>query len=340
MLAVDPDGGLAIGVHITPTRVRSVLVNLAGTIVGQNARQLTSVAPEAAFPVIGDLVEEMRSLRPKGRHLGVGLAMPGPFDVETMSFVGPTTIEGWRGIPIRERLEEVTGLPGFIGMDAGAAALGERLYGAGRNLKDFFYLYFGIGLGGGTVQEGVLWRGAFGNAGEVGHLPLVPDGEACPCGSRGCLERYLSVEALSRRFAAAGLDFAPLPLDRLVDERHPVLMKWIGDVGPLLGRAVAAIENLLDPETMIVGGNVPPLLIEALIEAASPLPPSVSQRIGRTTPRVIRSEIGVDAALLGAAVLAISGALSPRFGFLFADAEGGGDPIVGRQQRRAYLKAV
>jgi predicted NBD/HSP70 family sugar kinase len=340
MLAINADGGLAIGLHLTPTRIRSVLVNLAGEIIGQTAKALPTHAPDTVFPIINDLVAEMRTLRPEGRQLGVGLAMPGPFGVETMSFVGPTTLEGWAGVPIKARLEEGTGLPAFIGMDAGAAALGERLYGAGRTLKDFFYLYFGVGLGGGTVQEGVLWRGAFGNAGEIGHLPLVPDGEACPCGSRGCLERYVSIDALGRRLAAAGIDLERHPLEALAADRHPALLAWIETAAPLLRRALASVENLLDPEATIIGGNVPAGFLDLLMAAMEPLLPSVGLRTGRTTPRLIRSETGRDSALLGAAVLAISGALSPRFGLLFAERADDGDPMVARPARRSYLKAV
>ena len=155
--------------------------------------------PRTVLGVIADLVKRSpnrsRAGRERGRMLGIGLAMPGPFDVEFMSFVGPTTLEGWQGVPIRERLAAMTGLPTFIEIDHAAAALGERLYGIGRNVRDFYYLYFGVGLGGCMVHDGAILRGGHGNAGEIGHLPLVPDGEPCPCGNRGCLERYLSLRS-------------------------------------------------------------------------------------------------------------------------------------------------
>jgi predicted NBD/HSP70 family sugar kinase len=338
-LAVDANGGLAIGLHLAPNRIRSVLVNLAGEIIGESARELPTLLPGKVFPIVGELIGEMRGLRPLGRHLGVGLAMPGPFGVESMSFVGPTTLEGWGGVPIEEKLEESARLPAFIGVDSGAAALGERLYGAGRRHKDFFYVFFGVGLGGGTVQDGVLWPGAFGNAGEIGHFPLVEGGEPCPCGGRGCLERYVSADALHRRLKSAGIDPASVSLTALEREHHPALEAWIEEAGPLLARAVAIVENLLDPEVVILGGSLPPPVIERLIRAAEPLPPSVSRRVGRRTPRLIRSEVGIDAALLGAAVLAISGVLSPRFGFLFADGDRSRDPIMARPER-PYLRAV
>jgi predicted NBD/HSP70 family sugar kinase len=316
-LTINPDGGHAIGVHVTPRGVDAALINLSGEIVSRRSRRLPRLSPKTAFSVIGDLVEAIGAQMPRGnkhgRMLGIGLAMPGPFDVESMSFVGPTTLEGWQGIPIRERLTEVTGLPAFIEMDHAAAALGERLYGAGRDLRDFYYLYFGVGLGGCMVQEGSILRGSHGNAGEIGHLPLRPDGEPCPCGNRGCLERYLSCEAMERRTQDIGLD------------------RWIVEAAPLLRSAIIAIENLFDPQTIMVGGIAPPEVLDRLLAAAEPLPHSVAERAGRTIPRVIRSAHGEDAVLRGAAALAVSGVLSPRFGVMFAGEDGPErDPMIAR----------
>jgi predicted NBD/HSP70 family sugar kinase len=340
MLAVDPHGGLAIGLQLTQTSLRSVVVNLAGEVINRGSRDLKTVDPDVVFALIRDLVDEIRGERPVRRHIGIGLAMPGPFNVEPMSFSGSTTIEGWRDVPIHALLQQSAGLPAFIGMDAGAAAIGERFYGAGREIRDFFYLYFGAGLGGGMVRDGQLWHGAFGNAGEIGHFPLVGGGEACPCGSRGCLERYLSLDALGRRCKAAGMDPVNCPLDALARQKHPIIETWLAETGPLLARAVVSIENLLDPEAVIIGGHIPPLLLDRLIAAAEPLPPSVSQRSARANPRIVRSQTGADAALLGAAVLAISGVLSPRMGRPFAK-EDGSDPIVARAaSQAARLPAV
>jgi predicted NBD/HSP70 family sugar kinase len=314
-LTINPSGGHAIGVHLTPRGVDVALINLSGEIVSRRSRKLPRVSPKTAFTVIGDLVEAIGAALPKGqkpgRMLGVGLAMPGPFDVESMSFVGPTTLEGWQGIPIRERLAEATGLPAFIEMDHAAAALGERLYGAGRDLRDFYYLYFGVGLGGCMVQEGAISRGSHGNAGEIGHLPLVPDGEPCPCGNRGCLERYLSCEAMDRRARDIGID------------------GWISETAPLLRNALAVIENLFDPQTIMLGGIAPQEVLDKLLAAAEPLSHSVAERAGRSIPRVIRSAHGEDAVLRGAAALAVSGVLSPRFGVMFAgEEEAEGDPMM------------
>lgn len=299
-LSINPDGAFAIGLCLTPRGLEAALVNLAGDIIERHNQKLRNPKPNAAFAAIAAAVQSLKDRNPGKRLIGAGLAMPGPFDVETMSFVGPTTLEGWKGISIEERLAEATGLPSFIEIDHAAAALGETLYGKGASHRDFFYVYFGVGLGGCMVIEGQPYRGRNRNAGEIGHLPMVPGGEKCPCGNQGCLERYLSLEARERKLPVMGE------------------AGWTAEAAPLLRNAIVMIENMFDPETIVLGGLLEREKIESLVKAAGPLGNSVSHRQGRQTPRLLISEAGPDAILRGAAALAISGVLSPRFGILFA----------------------
>src|SRR5690606_21417026 len=108
------------------------------------------------------------------RLLGVGVVMPGPFEVEGMSSVGPATLPGWSGVDAVALFSKATGVHVVIDNDARAAAVGERLYGAGRQIGTFCYLDFGVGLGLGVIQDGGALGGAYGNAGELGHVGLVP----------------------------------------------------------------------------------------------------------------------------------------------------------------------
>jgi predicted NBD/HSP70 family sugar kinase len=332
-LAINPEGGFAIGLHVTPIGVDAGLINLAGDIIVRRHRPIVPHDPDAAFGIFGELVSEMRAFRPEGRMLGIGMAMPGPRDVDSMSFVGPTTLEGWKGIPVRERLGEVAGLPAFLGVDLAAAALGDRLYGAGRAFRDFYYLYFGVGLGGAMVHDGAVLRGANGNAGEIGHLPLVPNGDLCPCGNRGCLERYVSLDALDRRLKACD---PAIGVEAAVTSGGAALDVWIEEAAPLLRSAIVTIENLFDPETIVIGGLAPDALLVRLLLAVQPLPHSIAERAGRTTPRITLSTDGQDAVLRGAAALAVSGVLSPRFGLLFASESERTerDPIMASGSRR------
>ncbi|MER8983204.1 MULTISPECIES: ROK family transcriptional regulator [unclassified Mesorhizobium] len=311
-LRINPDGGYAVGIHITPLGISAALINLSGDVIESIYREAPNATPDHAFELIGAMVVELTRLRAGGRVLGVGMALPGPFDVESMSFVGPTTMTGWKDVALRERLAASTGLPAFFETDMAAAAMGERLYGLGAQFSEYYYLYFGVGLGGVMVHDGSALRGAWGNAGEIGHIPVIPGGEACPCGNSGCLERYLSLEAL-RRWNGSEAD-------------------WVAEVAPIFHNAVAVIENLFDPETVILGGLASADLLEMLAGSAGGLHNSVSARKDRTTPRVVVARGGQHSVLRGAAALAVSGVLSPRFGQMFAaERERERDLLKGRE---------
>jgi predicted NBD/HSP70 family sugar kinase len=310
-LRINPEGGYAVGIHVTPLGINAALINLSGDVIESTYREAHNATPDHAFDLIGAMVLELTGLRPGGRILGIGMALPGPFGVESMSFIGPTTMTGWKDVALRERLEASTGLPAFFETDMAAAAMGERLYGLGAGYSEYYYLYFGVGLGGVMVHDGSALRGAWGNAGEIGHIPVVPVGEPCPCGNRGCLERYLSLEALRRRNISDA--------------------DWVDEVGPIFRNALTIIENLFDPETIILGGLASTDLLERLAGSVANLANSISARSDRTAPRVTVARGGQHAVLRGAAALAVSGVLSPRFGQIFtAERERGRDILQGR----------
>lgn len=295
-LVVNPDGGYACGVYVTPRGFEAGLINLAGELLDRRAFDAPQLSADAAFAAIAATVAELVAGRPQDRIIGIGMAMPGPFDIESMSFVGPTTMEGWRGVDVHARLTAAVPFPAFVAVDSAAAAQGELLYGIGERLRNFYYLYLGVGLGGCAIHDGQVVRGAWGNAGEVGHIPLIPDGAPCPCGNRGCLERYLSLEAHERRSAETGE------------------AAWLVEVAPVLRSAIVTIENLFDPETIVLGGLAPRALQERILALADDLPNSLAARRDRTTPRLVLSEIGADAVLRGAASLAVSQVFSPFSG--------------------------
>jgi DNA-binding transcriptional ArsR family regulator len=172
-LRINPEGGYAVGIHLTPLGIDAALINLSGDVIESTHREAPHATPDHAFDLIGAMVPELTALRPGGRVLGIGMALPGPFGVESMSFVGPTTMAGWKDVALPERLAASTGLPAFFETDMAAAAMGERLYGLGAGYSEYYYLYFGVGLGGVIVHDGAVMRGAWGNAGEIGHIPAA-----------------------------------------------------------------------------------------------------------------------------------------------------------------------
>jgi predicted NBD/HSP70 family sugar kinase len=150
-------------------------------------------------------------------------------------------------------------------------------------------------------------------------MPIIPDGDPCPCGNRGCLERYVSLEAFERWTSTMSED------------------DWVAEVAPILRSAIVTIENFFDPETIIIGGLAPKALQEKLAAATAPLPNSVAARANRNAERLMLSAAGHDAVLRGAAALAVSGTLSPRFGLMFKPevARRADDPIM-RKPNKAH----
>jgi predicted NBD/HSP70 family sugar kinase len=152
-------------------------------------------------------------------------------------------------------------------------------------------------------------RGAFGNAGEIGLIPVDPRGG----GANGPLERFASAHALRTRLASAGIAAGDVAaLDALFRRGEPALGRWIAEAANYLAPLVVMLENVLDPETIIFGGQLPDAVIDAIILALEPLPLSVATRRARSEPRVRRGQTGQLTAALGAAALPLFETVTPR----------------------------
>jgi len=313
-LAVNPDGGMTAGMEVATDHITTVLVDLTGQVRARRIVPLGDATMESICRLAAAELALARSAAglPK-RLLGCGVVMPGPFEVEGMNSVGSSLLPGWAGQDAGQLLTDVLGTPVTIENDATAAAVGEHLHGRGRNLRHFCHVYFGTGLGLGVIVAGQPYRGAFGNAGEIGHIPVVRGGLACACGQQGCLERYASVHALTETLRAAGLaNVGPDEITRLHGQGHPALLGWIAEAAGLLAPVVAMLENLFDPETVVLGGGLPDGVIDSLIAAMFPLPISVAYRPGRTIARVQRGATGRLTAALGAAALPLLDSMTPK----------------------------
>jgi len=209
------------------------------------------------------------------------------------------------------------GLQVLLENDANAAAIGERLYGVARTLRSFVYMFVGIGLGAGIFLDGRLYKGGGGNAGEIGHMIVVPDGRQCSCSNRGCLERYLSLRAAYEALAITDHDRATP--DILLNPSRadaPRVEAWLDSVTGPLRRGINILESVLDTEAIIIGGFLPTPLIEKLVAALDPLPVSVGARLGRRPARVLIGMAGYDTTALGAAALPIFDEFNPQYDVL------------------------
>jgi predicted NBD/HSP70 family sugar kinase len=313
-LAVNPDGGMTAGMEIAADHVTTVLVDLAGMVRAQRIVPLMDPSLDAVRSLARSELDRARSDPGlPDRLLGCGVVMPGPFEIDGLRSVGSLPLPGWAGRDASALLSEALETPVTIENDATAAAVGEHLHGLGRNLRHFCLIYFGAGLGLGSVIGGQPYRGAFGNAGEIGHIPVKPDGRPCGCGSRGCLERYASLHALAETLQAAGYPGAgPDEIARMHRAGEAVVLDWIGETAALLAPIIVMLENLFDPETIILGGGLPDSVVDALIAAMMPLPVSISDRAGRAVPRLQRGATGRLTAALGAAALPLFDTMAPK----------------------------
>jgi len=297
----------------------AVVVDLSGKIRGRCTLAVDHPTPEQALPLVRDVVETLRKSSDVdwSRVLGLGLAVPGPFDVEGLSAVGPTTLPGWQDLSIAQQIGSAIGMPVIMENDATAAAIGERLHGVARTFRSFTYLFIGTGLGAGMFHDGHLYKGSGHNAGEIGHMIVVPDGRSCPCGNRGCLERYVSLQAAYEALEISDLAHAT---PQMLLDPSPVararLDGWLDEAAQRLRQAVNILESMLDAEAVVIGGFLPSSVLALLIERLEPLHTSVAARRNRQTPRVIAGLAGHDTAALGAAALPIFDELNPNLGVL------------------------
>jgi predicted NBD/HSP70 family sugar kinase len=318
---LNPNAGNSIGISLQPGRASAGLVNLVGEILERREVDLDTHDQRHVLAAMVSLIRELRRRRGASRRVwGVGVALPGPLIKTDISFVGPTVLEGWTDLSVLDELRDAVRLHVLYSVDSVAAALGETLFGVARSLDNFFYMHFGVGLGGTLVVNRSAYRGANGNATEIGHIPAVPGGKACYCGNAGCLERYLSLHSLAE---ALGVSEAPDRDARIVAQLElnsdPRLQAWCRDAADRLRDAVCVIENILDPLTIVIGGSAPKLLVERLVTLAQPLHHSVRGGVAPAATRILLSERQEDSSILGAAVLPIYDLLSPRLEVLQQD---------------------
>ena len=317
---LNPEAGSSIGISLQPGRASAGLVNLVGEILERREVDVDTHDQGGVLASMLGLVRDLRRPATTGRLWGVGVALPGPLMKTEISFVGPTALEGWTDLSVLDALREQTRLQVFFSVDSAAAALGEALFGVARTLDSFFYMHFGVGLGGTLVVNRSAYRGVNGNATEIGHIPIVPGGKACYCGNAGCLERYLSLHSLAE---ALGVSDAPdrdsVIVSQLERNSDPALLAWCRDAADRLRDAVCVIENILDPLTIVIGGSAPKLLVERLVALAQPLRHSVRGGVAAGSDRILLSERQEDSSILGAAVLPIYNLLSPRLEVLEQD---------------------
>lgn len=317
-IVVNPDGLFSIGLDIDQEHLTGVLVDLEGNVRRRTFTELDDPTPREAIERLveatGDLLAAQDVSR--DRVAGIGVGIPGPLglasDRRAVTTVSPKTFPGWSNVPVVDELQERTGIPVILENNATAAAIGESRFGAGRMVHSFFYVFFGSGLGGGLIVEGHPYEGFSGNAGELGYFPTADSSASLPLAQRPHEGAYFNLRRLYRRLAEQGESIhRPEGLAPLLDRRHPVLMDWLETGARHLAPLVLAIEYLLDPEAVFLGGRLPGQLIDEILRQVNEMLPE--QRMdGKThVPRLERAATGEDAAALGVATLPLHQAFTP-----------------------------
>jgi glucokinase len=296
-----------IALDVGGTGMKAALVGAGGELL-HRARRATGRerGPDAVVDGILDFAAELRAYGTE--HLGApaaaaGVAVPGIVD-EDRGIAAYAANLGWRDVPLRARLaERLGGVPVALGHDVRTGGLAEGRIGAGRGTDRFLFVALGTGIAGAIGITGRVEAGAHGFAGEIGHIVVRPDGTPCPCGQRGCLERYASAAAVSEAWAATTGNPAADAADcaKAVEaEDRAAREVWQHAVDALADGLVTAL-TLLDPRTLIIGGG----LAEAGETLFTPLREAVRNRITfQKLPTIVPAALGDTAGCLGAGLLA------------------------------------
>jgi len=234
--------------------------------------------------------------------VAVGLVVPGLVD-EERGVVHYAANVGLQDVPLRDLAQRRLGLAVSLGHDVRAGGLAEGMFGAARGVDDFLFLPIGTGMAGAIFVGGQPYAGSVGQGGEIGHAPVLPNGEQCRCGQRGCLETYASAASIARRYVQQGGPPGTTTQEIVSRASNGDLIArrvW-ADAVAALACALATYTMLLDPELIVIGGG----LGESGEALLGPLGKELAERLAwRDPPALVGAALGASAGTFGAAILA------------------------------------
>jgi predicted NBD/HSP70 family sugar kinase len=311
---LNDDQLFVAGIQILRDRVALAISDIKGRLKVKKIFQQYSLEPEALF---AELATEFDSLLinsqiNKEHILGAGLAISGIVDSEKGVLLRSVNL-GWREVKAVEMLEKALGLQVFIENDANAAALAEIWFGGAKDVSNLLYIKTATGVGAGIIYERNLLTGAKGMAGEIGHIPLIHGGRPCRCGQSGCLETYLYLPDVMRRYQQeTGYQLANSQLlFSKASEGDSVAKELIGEAIQPLAKTISFAEVLLDLEMIVIGGQWGNLGVEFLAQIIGQSQ-QIFERGGLNKNVIVKgSELGEDSDLLGAIGLVINEWFTP-----------------------------
>jgi N-acetylglucosamine repressor len=308
------------GVHVGVQHTNLVVADATGREVGRGRHATPRTSPEAALATIaaqlGDVIASAGI--PRRRLAAVGICVPGLVDLGAGTCVHAPNL-GWRDVPVVAIFSALVGARTFIHNTVQAAAAAEYVEGAGRGARTVALLYAGTGVGAAVVQDGRVFHGSRGMAGEIGHTVLAGSTEACACGREGCLETAVSAPAVGRsarravaagrpsRMAPLGESLTALDVHAAAEAGDELAREILADAGRTLGIAGSWLVNLVDPDVLVIGGGLVGAgehLVQPFRSAV--LRHSVAEVATRLTVRTWA--LGQEAKVRGAVILALQNA--------------------------------
>ncbi|TDD57639.1 ROK family protein [Kribbella antibiotica] len=249
-------GDTVLGIDIGGTKIAAALVSADGTIVFQDRIATPTGEADQVFAALGELVGRVLG---GASPLAVGIGSAGPLNAKH-GLVSPVNIFGWRNFPLVDRVRALVDVPVTLGVDGHCFALGEFWTGAGRDAQTLLGIVVSTGVGGGLVVDGRPLLGQSGNAAHIGHVVVDQNGEACACGSYGCVETYASGPRMVARAQRRGwrtgeqVDAAVLAADAAAGDE--LALAAFDDGAQALAAGIVATAVTVDLTTVVIGGGV------------------------------------------------------------------------------------
>lgn len=295
----------SIGLDLGGTNLRAAAIDHTGKILDKISGK-TDFA-EGREAVLEDMVRVISELKHRSGSdclAGIGIGVPGFILLKEGVITNSNNLSFLENFPIRDEIGRRLNTPVILENDANAAALGEKWMGAGREVEDLVLLTLGTGIGGGIIAGGRALHGSLGMAGELGHITVVPNGNPCGCGNRGCLEKHASATAVTAmaQLLRLGANLSSKDVYELAvagDEKAKRIFELMGEA---LGVALAALVNIFNyPLYLLSGGMLPAWHLFAPAMMAEVERRSFTFRT--TRPRIEKAVLGNEAGLYGAAYL-------------------------------------
>jgi len=323
LLDINRDAGRVVTLDFNSNRILGLGADLKLGICYRSRRIIPNYSgKDEIIKIMKDILHEIIESPPVkiAPVLGIGIADPGIVNENTGISILTTQMKGWENVPIKDIMESEFGYPSFLESDTRCRLIAEKHLGAGKMKNDILMVELSSGIGAGMMSEGKLFRGSRGSAGELGHMMILENGPYCNCGSRGCLEAIASSRAITRKLQEAIKSGATSSLSKVshgdiskidinmisqaAEDGDKLSLQIIEEAGRFIGEAIANAINLLNPEIVILTGD----LLSFGDYILNPIEGMVRrQALSYNTKdvRIVLAEVGEEAAAIGMAAVVL-----------------------------------